>query len=198
VRVRDSNPGTEANMQPIHPKHARAARRFQNLRRSMILAIFCLATAGCGSDSLLGPGLGNGSLTASGVVSVSGTGFAVFQSASSGGTSLFQIVIAPLTQSSTVWELQIANYSGRLAVGTYGLSPLSGSSTNPTATFFYAPGATMQLFNSTSGQLVITSSSSSEVRGTYTFTATDTSDGTRSVTVHGSFTAQCTPGAPCE
>jgi hypothetical protein len=185
-------------MHQIHPTHARGGRRFKNQRRAIALAIFSLAVIGCGGDNPLAPGLGNGSLTASGAVSVSGSGFAVFQSVSSGSTSLFQIVIAPLTQSGTVWELQIANYSGRLAAGTYNLSPLGGSATDPTATFFYAPGATMQLFNSTSGQLVITSSSSSEVRGTYTFSATDTSDDTRTVTVHGSFSAQCAPGAPCE
>ncbi len=160
-------------------------------------ALLSLAAA-CGGDSPLAPGMGAGSLTASGAVSASGSGLALFQSISSGGTSLFQIVIAPVSQSATTWQLQIANYSGRLAAGTYNLTPLSASSADPTATFYYTSSGTMQMFNSTSGQLVITSSSSSAVRGTFTFTATDPSGGTSSVTAHGSFNAQCAPGTTCQ
>jgi hypothetical protein len=163
-----------------------------------MLSMLLMTAVSCSSDNPLAPGLGSGSLTATGAVSVSGNGLAVFQSASSAGTRLFQLVIAPLNQTSSVWELQIANYSGRLAAGTYNLSPLSASSTDPTATFFYAPNATLQLFNSTSGQLVITSSSASQVTGTYTFSATETGGGTNVVTVHGSFSAQCAPGVACE
>jgi len=160
--------------------------------------LLSLAALGCGGDGPLAPGLGSGSLTASGAVSASGSGLAVFQSISSGGTSLFQIVIAPVSQSATTWQLQIANYSGRLSAGTYNLSPLSASSSDPTASFYYTSGGTMQMFNSTSGQLVITSSSSSAVRGTFTFTATDPTSGTSSVTAHGSFDAQCAPGMTCQ
>jgi hypothetical protein len=185
-------------MQPIHPTHTTWYSRSQ--RRALALAIsafLSLAAAGCGGD-LLAPGLGTGSLTASGAVSASGSGLAVFQSISSGGTSLFQIAITPVSQSATTWQLQIANYSGRLAAGTYALSPLSPSSTNPTANFYYTSSGTIQQFNSTSGQLVITSSSSSEVRGTFNFTATNPSASTSSVTAQGSFTAQCAPGVTCQ
>jgi hypothetical protein len=162
-----------------------------------ITAPLSLAAVGCSSD-LLAPGLGTGSVTASGAVSASGSGLAVFQSITSGGTSVFQIAVAPVTQSATTWQLQIVNYSGRLAVGTYALSPLSSSSTNPTANFYYTSSGTMQQFNSTSGQLVITSSSSSEVRGTFNFTGTNPSASTSSVTAQGSFTAQCAPGVTCQ
>jgi hypothetical protein len=161
-------------------------------------ALLFLAAAGCGSDGPLAPGIGTGSLTASGAVTASGSGLALFQSISSGGTSLFQIVIAPITPSQTTWQVQIANYSGRLAAGTYTLSPLSPSSGLPTANFYYTSGAAMQMFNSTSGELVITSSSPSAVRGTFTFTATDPAGGTSSVTAHGSFYAQCAPGIACQ
>ncbi|MFL5630282.1 MAG: DUF6252 family protein [Gemmatimonadaceae bacterium] len=181
--------------------NTRAARLGKSHRRATMLAtsaMLSFAALGCGGDGLLAPGLGSGSVTATGAVSASGSGLAVFQSASSGGTSLFQIVIAPITQSAAVWELQIANYTGRLAVGTYDLSPLSASSSDPTANFYYTSNATMQMFNSTSGQLVITSSSQSEVRGTFTFTATDASGGTGTVSVQGSFTAQCAPGTVCQ
>ncbi|MFL5639942.1 MAG: hypothetical protein ACJ78M_11245 [Gemmatimonadaceae bacterium] len=191
-------------MRPIHsnyPVHERAPRPYKGGRRAMMMAtsaMLSLAALGCGSDGLLGPGLGSGTLTATGAVTASGSGLAVFQSVSSGGTSLFQILVAPVSQSAAVWQLQIANYTGRLAVGTYNLSPLSASSSDPTANFYYTAAAAVQTFNSTSGQLVITSSSPSEVRGTFTFTATEASGGTGTVSVQGSFTAQCAPGTSCQ
>ena len=177
--------------------HARGAWHSRSQRRALALAsaLLSLAAFGCGGDGPLVPGMGSGSLTASGAVTASGSGLAVFQSVSSGGTSLFQIVIAPV--SATTWQLQIANYSGRLAAGTYNLTPLSPSSVNPTANFYYTSGSTMQQFNSTSGQLVITSSSSSKVSGTFTFTATDPA-GISSVAAQGSFSAQCAPGVTCQ
>ena len=173
----------------------------QIARRAMAAATCALLSfaAGCGSDNPLGPGLGSATVSATGAVSASGTGAALFQSASSGGTSLFQIVIAPLSQSAnSTWQVQIANYSGRLAAGTYNLSELSASSTDPTATFYYVSGGNIQMFNSTSGQLVISSSSTSVVSGTFTFTATDVDTGTGTVTAQGSFSAQCAPGIGCQ
>ncbi len=180
-------------MQLIRPGHLP--------RRTMIVAasiIVSLAGTSCGgSDSVLGPGLGSGTLTASGAVTASGSGLALFQSVSSGGTNLFQILIAPVSQSTTSWQLQIANYSGRLPEGTYNLSALSPSSPDPTASLYYTSGGTMRMFNSTSGQLVITSSSASSVRGTFTFTATDPEGGTGTVIANGTFNAQCAPGLAC-
>jgi hypothetical protein len=187
-------------MQAIHrtlPTLTHASRR---QRRAMVLAtfaLFSLAAAACGSDGPLAPGIGTGSLTATGAVSTSGSGLALFQSISSGGTSLFQVVIAPVSQGAATWQLQIANYSGRLEAGTYSLTPLSAGSSTPTANFYHTTGGAMQMFNSTSGELVITSSSSSAVRGTFTFTATDPAGGTSAVAVQGSFNAQCAPGMSC-
>jgi hypothetical protein len=142
--------------------------------------------------------MGSGSLSASGAVTASGTGLALFQSVSSGGSSLFQVVIVPISQSATTWQVQIANYSGRLAVGTYNLLPLSAGGSSPTASLYYTSGATMQIFNSTTGELVITSSSATAVRGTFTFTATDPAGGPGTVTAHGSFNAPCAPGITCQ
>jgi len=179
-------------MQLIRSRHL--LRRTTMAAASMILS---LAGTGCGSDSVLGPGLGYGNLSASGAVTASGSGLALFQSVSSGGTNLFQILIAPISQSTTSWQLQIANYSGRLEEGTYNLSALSPSSPDPTASLYYTSGGTMQMFNSTSGQLTITSSSTSSVRGTFTFTATDPEGGTATVIANGTFNAQCAPGLTC-
>ena len=190
-------------MQMIHrilSTLARDTHPSRRRRRAVVIAasaLFSLAAAGCGNDGPLDPGIGSGSITASGAVSTAGSGLALFQSISSGGTSLFQVVIAPLTQGTTTWQLQIANYSGRLEAGTYSLTALSPSSGNPTANFYYTTGGNMQMFNSTSGELVITSSSSSSVRGSFTFTATDPAGGTSAVTVQGSFNAQCAPGMSC-
>lgn len=191
-------------MQPIyqtHTSHVRDAFATTNRRRARAIAasaLLCLTAASCGGDGLLDPGIGSGSLTASGAVSTSGSGLALFQSVSSGGTSVFQILVAPISQTATTWSLQIANYSGRLAVGTYNLLPLSGSPTAPTANFYYTSAGNIQIFSATSGQLVITGSSPSAVSGNFTFTATDPNSGTSSVTVQGTFDARCPTGTGCQ
>lgn len=186
-------------MQLIRPTQLTHPSR--NQRRALALAtsaFLSLAAIGCQSDGPMAPGLGSGTLTATGAVSVSASGLALFQSASSGGTSLFQVLVAPLSQGATGWTLQIANYSGRLEAGTYALSPLSASSPDPTANFYYTSGGDIQSFNSTSGQLVITASSPSEVRGTFTFTAADVADAASTVNVQGSFIAPCALGTTCQ
>ncbi len=179
--------------------HARGAHSSRGRRSALAtFALLSLSVGACGGDATGPGGLGSGSLTASGAITASGSGIAVFQSVTSGGTSLFQVVVAPLSQSATTWELQIASYSGRPAVGTYNLSPLSASSTDPTASFYYTSAGNLQMFNSTSGQLVITSSSAASVRGTFTFTATDAAGGAGTVTAQGSFNAPCAPGITCQ
>lgn len=192
-------------MQLVNPSVVQplpSARPSSTRRGAITLALTAMISVtgiACGSDGPLGPGFGGtGSMTATGAVSASGSGLALFQSTSGGGASLFQILVAPLSQTPATWQLQIANYSGRPGTGTYTLSPLSPSSPDPTATFYYANGASMDAYNSVSGQLVITSSSSTSVRGTFSFTATNASGGAGSVTVQGSFNAECAPGLPCE
>lgn len=167
------------------------------IRSTFTLGLLSLF-AGCGGDGPVAPGLGSGNVTATGTVNASGNGVALFQSISSGSMSLFQVVLAPASQSTTTWELQIANYTGRPAPGSYNLKPLSASSSDPTATFYYISGGNIQTFNSTSGQLVITSSSPTGVRGTFTFTATDPSGGPGTITANGSFNAPCAPGMGCQ
>src|ERR1700741_2216460 len=121
---------------PTHTIHPRLPRVLRTRSRAAALATSALLfAAGCGGDGPVAPGFGSGSVNASGAVTASGSGLAVFQSITSGTTSLFQLVIAPVVQTNTSWQLQIANYSGRPAAGTYNLSALSASSTNPTATF---------------------------------------------------------------
>ena len=164
--------------------------------RAMATTLFALLAAGCGSAVEPGSGPGTASVTATGAVSASGSGLALFQSASSGGTSLFQIMLTPTT-ATTVWQVQVVNYSGRLPVGTHQLLPLSASSTSPTASFYYTTGGTMTMYNATSGELVITASSQSAVRGTFHFTAANV-NGTGTVTADGTFNASCAPGMACQ
>lgn len=169
--------------------------------RAVTTPLLLLALAACGSDSALGPNVnvGQGSVRASGAVSTSGSGVALFQTASSGTTQIFQIAIAPTTQGAgTTWALQIARSAERPPVGTYSLSELSASSTDPTANLYITNGSTSEMFNSTAGELVITSSSSSLVRGTFSFTAASVNDATRHITVEGAFAAQCAPGMTCQ
>lgn len=167
------------------------------MRRTMMASLLLgLGVLSCGGDGITSPGTGN--VSASGAVSASGNGVAIFQSVSVGGTNLFQIAVQPVTQGGgTVWQLQIVRYAERPAVGTYQLVELSSSSSDPTANFVYTSGGTTELFTALSGELVITSSSPSAVHGTFTFTAESTTDAARTVTVEGSFAAMCPPGTTC-
>src|SRR5712675_709146 len=99
VEVRPHLNTARSPMQLIHPTNAslvRGAFTSRNWRRVLAIAgsvLLSLSAVGCGGDGVLAPGLGSGSLTASGAVSASGSGLAMFQSASNGGTSLFQILV---------------------------------------------------------------------------------------------------------
>jgi hypothetical protein len=188
------------DMDQLRTRRARGARS-RGQRAAVALAasaVLVLAATACGGGTTGPSGPGTGSVTASGAVSASGSGIALFQSASTTGGSLFQLMVAPISQTTaTTWQIQIVDYSGRPAAGTYALSPLSAGSTNPTANFYYTSGGSMRMFNASSGQLVITSSTSSGVRGTYAFTGIQV-DGTSTVTAQGSFDALCAPGTVCQ
>jgi hypothetical protein len=167
--------------------------------KAMAALLLGLGLVSCGGDSISGPpGLGTGNVSASGAVSASGQGVAIFQSVSVGGTSLFQVAVQPgAATGDGVWQLQIARYAERPAVGTYQLVELSATSTDPTANFYYTSAGSMEMFAAVSGELVITSSSPTAVRGTFTFAAESTTNSARTVAVQGSFAAVCPPGATC-
>ena len=168
--------------------------------KAMALGLLAVAAASCGGDGLFGPdGRARGTMAASGAASATGEGLALFQSISGGGVDMFQIAVAPAIDPAqrVVWQVQILRYAQRPAPGTYAISPLSASSTNPAANFHYSSDGTLEVFTATSGELVITSSSPTSVRGSFSFTATSATNGARSVTVHGAFTAACPPGDTC-
>jgi hypothetical protein len=167
------------------------------MRQTMVASLLlALGVLSCGGDGITGPGTGN--VSASGAVSASGNGVAIFQSVSINGTNLFQLAVQPATQTGDAgWQLQIVRYAERPVAGTYQLVELSASSSDPTANFVYTSGGNMELFAAVSGELVITSSSSTLIRGTFTFTAESTTDAARTVTVEGSFAAACPPGTTC-
>jgi hypothetical protein len=167
--------------------------------RVMVATSLLLLASACGGSTEPGERPGTASVTTTGAVSTSGSGVALFQSVSANGTSLFQILLAQADAASAAasWEIQVANYSGRLAVGTYQLLPLSASPDSPTASFYYTTGGSMGMYEATSGQLVITASSPSAVRGTLHFTGTNVG-GMATVTVDGAFNASCVPGLACQ
>jgi hypothetical protein len=168
--------------------------------KMMMSLMLVLAVASCGGDGILGPADdGTANINASGAVSASGGGIALFQSVSSGGTSIFQIAVAPsgLGGDAGLWQLQIVRYAERPPAGTYQLTALSPSSPNPTANFYYTAAGEIEMFNATSGELFITSSTPSIVRGTFTFTAQSTTNSARTVTVQGAFAALCPSTVTC-
>jgi hypothetical protein len=167
------------------------------MRPTIVAALVLgIGTLSCGGDSITG--LGKGNVSASGAVSAAGEGVAIFQSVSVSGQSLFQVAVQPVTSTGDgTWQLQIVRYADRPVAGTYQLVELSTTSTDPTANFAYMSGGTTELFAAVSGQLVITSSSPTTVRGTFSFTAQSTTNTARSVTVQGSFSATCAPGTTC-
>src|SRR5262245_17060003 len=125
------------SMQSECAMSASSARRacFSTSRRVAITiacALVALGSLGCGDGGITSPDSlrdGTGSVSASGAVSARGDGVAFFQSIGSGNLRVFQLVVAPETnpQANPVWMLQIASAAGRPSVGTYQLSPLSGS-----------------------------------------------------------------------
>lgn len=171
------------------------------MRPQMMMSLMLLLTAAsCGGDGILGPADdGTGNVSASGAVSASGGGIAIFQSVASGGTSIFQIAVAPsgLGGDAGTWQLQIVRYAERPTVGTYPIMALSPTSPDPTANFYYSGSGTLEMFTATSGELFITHSSTTAVRGTFTFTAQSTTNSARTVTVEGAFAAMCPPGTTC-
>jgi hypothetical protein len=182
---------------------SRAGRAcFSTLRRVVLTracALVALASVACGDGDPTSPDNlreGTGTVSTSGAVRTSGSGVAFFQSIGSGNLRVFQIVVAPASQSgNNVWALQIASSAGRPAAGTYQLTSSSGP-TNILANFSYVSGGRIDMYTATSGEVVITSSSTSAVRGTINFTGA-TFDGTGTVTTQGSFNARCAPGFEC-
>jgi hypothetical protein len=167
------------------------------LRPLLAALLLALGVVSC-SDGVTVPGMGSANVSASGAVSASGDGVAIFQSVNTGGTSLFQIAMQPvLPPDGATWQVQVVRYADRPAIGTYQLVALSPSTTEPTAFFYYANAGTTEMFGAVSGELTITSSSPTSVRGAFTFTAQSTTNSARTVTVQGSFTAECPPGATC-
>lgn len=175
--------------------------RCRNWYRQLLIAtstIVSLSAVSCGSESPVGPELGTAQVTLTGALSFSGSAAAGFQTGAS-LPGVFELEIVPLGQNSTAWSLRIFNLSGRPATGSYNIVPYYESPPNPTANFVYVGGTVTpftQIFNSTSGHLVITKSSASAVQGTFAFTATDASGNVETAT--GSFNAECTPGTTCQ
>jgi hypothetical protein len=134
-------------------------------------------------------------VSATGAVSTSGTGAAVFQSVASNGESFFYILLDPIAGNG-MWEVQIFNRNGRLSAGTYQILTVADLN-SPSASFYYTNGSSRGAWKSTTGELVITESSLSSVRGTFHFTAASLF-GPTTVSAEGAFNASCAPGMSCQ
>jgi hypothetical protein len=195
-------------MNSILERHPRFSRTRSRRAATTVAALATLALGGaaCGGSDAVAPSLadGTGRATVTGVVSAGGVGLAYFfHSVRSDPNAIedFRISIAPAVPTAGItWQVQFVNYyTGRLAVGSYVLTPANPGSGNPTASFYYTPNSsgTLQIYPVTSGQLLVTSSSPSGIRGTFTFTAANFGGG-GVVTVEGAFSAKCMPGTACQ
>jgi hypothetical protein len=158
--------------------------------RSVAAVAIVLFVAGCGDAT--GPvadGIGN--VTASGAVSLSGSGLARQQAF---GTSMFQVLIMPRAAGPAYgWRLHIIGFAGRPAVGTH---DFLGGTEGLTATLYYTSNGSTRMFKSVSGEFTVSSYSESVMKGTFRFMAEELPEST-TVQVEGSFAATCPPPFSC-
>lgn len=152
------------------------------IRAAAALAVIALA-AGCGSDNVTG-------------VPTVGTAFTATLTGGSAGTytgftnavvvgSAFSVGLASVDGK---FALDFSRVGGRPETGTYTLG------TNQFTGFVAALNVNSGQFvyGSTSGTLTITSSSSTEIKGTFSFTGPATVGGGEATSATGSFTSACT------
>lgn len=160
-------------------------------------ALFLLVAAGCSIDSTMSiegvDPAGSAAVTISGAFTTSSQGHATMLSGTYGGTSSFELAIVPTGYISPPWLIVVHRSNGRPAVGTYSLVYTLGSTVS--AGFDLRGPGTPTSYVATEGELVITSSSASSVRGTLRFTGTGPDGAT--VTVDSEFTAMCPVGISC-
>lgn len=164
-------------------------KKLFSIRAVCAAAVFAVValTAGCGSgdDDVTGiPTVGTTfSATLTGGSAGSYSGFA--NAVGAGGS--FSIGMA---STDGKFALTFTRVGGRPATGTYTLG------TNPQTGFVAALTVNngQLVYSSTSGTLTITSSSSSEIKGTFSFTGPSSVSGGAATSATGSFTSSCTTG----
>ena len=134
--------------------------------------------------------LGRSRLRFSGAVTSTITGFS---SATHGGGGLpgWGLILTNANQEAVT----ILNEGSRPAPGTYPIIDYALMDTGVLADRFVATASfqIINLYGSVSGSLTITSSSDSEMRGTFTYTAASLADPSSTITVNGDFTLDNPP-----
>lgn len=165
----------------------------RNIRKFGLVLIGALALAGCGDDDDRTTGtLGSFEGSITGAITATLGGNAVYGLDQNDDLFELALVNAPVAASPYTIALGIIGRTTLPPNGTYTIG-LSANNINgslyvlSTAEFYYLNGGTM----------TITTSSENDVRGTFTFTAhhEDATPGTNSITITGSFTAECVPDA---
>ncbi len=178
---------TDSSMQPCG---------FRRVSRAAA-ALFLLAAAGCSIDSTIsidGPDpAGSAAVTITGAYTASSQGHAWIQSGAVAGTTNFDLVMAPVSFPPVPWMVFVHSSKGRPAVGTYSIAIAPGATMS--ARLDVNGASTLTSYVAAAGELVITSSSASSVRGTLRFTGTGPDGAT--VTVDSEFTAMCPPLFAC-
>jgi hypothetical protein len=159
-------------------------------------ALFIAAAVSCGNGGTepLGDPIGAATVTTTGAYSASGNAVALFMSSVSGDLHFFEITVLSSLGRDPAWELVLSSSTPRLPVGTYTFTQSPGATVY--ATYLVGGPVTHDVYYATSGELVITSSSTSAVRGTIHLTGTSGTGAT--VTVDGTFTAKCLADGFCD
>jgi len=155
-------------------------------RRLVSIAAITFASA-CGSDSSV---TGTTTTTGSFTVTLTGGSAGTYSGNATVSVNVSGLTTIELGSSDGKFALNLASRSTvRPAVGTY---PIVSASTAGTSWYLTATTNSAQnAYASMSGTLTITSSSSSEVRGNFTFTGTPILGGGATTAGSGSFVAVC-------
>jgi hypothetical protein len=176
----------------IHPWRSRRVLR-------VATALFLLIVAGCSLDATNTRTIewvdlrGSSTVTISGAYTTSAQGHADMLSGAAPGTTAFELMITPMDFPSTPWIIYVYRPKGRPALGTYSISITPDATMS--ARLDIKGASTLASYVATTGELVITSSSTSSVRGTLRFTGSGPDGAT--VTVDSEFTAICPLGIVC-
>lgn len=169
----------------MHPRRPRSVWRATT-------GLFLLVAAGCSLDATNVRTIqlaerDSATVVISGAFATSSQARAAFSSNVVGDLRYFEITIFPMVYPSPPWSVYVSGSTGRLAAGTYSLS--SDQAGILTAGVLTNSSAGKALYSAATGELVITSSSTSSVRGTLRFTGA--SLGGDTITVESEFVATC-------
>ena len=162
----------------------------RNIRILGLALVGALALSGCGDDDGRSTGtLGsfNGNIT--GDITATLEGNAIFSVDQTDDLWELALVNAPVASPPFTLALARIGFAALPPNGTYNVGLASGNITG--SLYVLAPD---KFYYLTGGSLTVTASSEDAVTGTFNFTALDEDD-VGTITITGSFTAECVPDA---